>query len=900
MALMPGMTLGNFEIIAPLGAGGMGEVYRARDTRLDREVALKILPDAVARDPDRTARFAREARTLAALNHPHIAQLHGLEEAGDVRALVMELVEGEDLSQLIARGPLPLDDALPIARQIADALEAAHDAGIIHRDLKPANIKVRPDGTVKVLDFGLAKALEPAVAAAGDQFASPTITSPAQMTHAGMILGTAAYMSPEQARGRVLDRRTDVWAFGCVLFEMLTGVRAFSGDDVTETLATIMKSDPPTARLPADTPVEIRRLLTRCLQKDRRLRLQHIGDARLELEDAAHPTSASPTAAVPRGPGWRLWLGGAATALAALGAGIGLSEWRRAREPVTPMQFAIASPPQTTFATPPGGGTGVAPQFAISPDGSAVVFVADNGKGSQLWHRPLNTVDARILPGTDGAAFPFWSPDSQSVGFFADSKLKRIRVESGPPSVVCDAPQGRGGTWNANNVIVFSPSATSALQRVTAIGGIPQDVSTLDAEYGETSHRFPFFLPDGTHFMYTASVGTCCPAARSARIKIGVLDATTTETLTNMESSVAYASGHLLFADPTSGTLMARPFDATSRKFAGEPFAVAGGLASEGSRYASFSVSSNGLLVHGSGARRIQSQLTWLDRAGRQQGTVGDVGVIMNMALAPDDTRAAVARIDPQTGNRDIWVVDSTTNAESRVSFDAGEDDAPVWAVGGQQVLFVGQRPDSWSIISKATVAATKEQVLFTHKGLFRDNLNVNDVSADGALILLQLRGSLEAADLWMLRSGTTTPEPYSQSKAFKIDAAFSPDGKWVAYQSNEVGQRPNVYVQPYPATGGVFQVSRDFGYKPLWRHDGKELFFLNDQGLMAVPIDIATGFHAGAPRLLFQVALLGRGANAGRQYGVTRDGQRFLMNVPQQESKPQALTVTTNWLGRK
>ena len=521
---MIGQTIGPYQILAKLGEGGMGEVYRARDTRLDRDVALKILPEAVARDPDRVARFAREARTLAALNHPHIAQLHGLEEAGEVRALVMELVDGEDLSQLIARGPLPLDEALPIARQIADALEAAHDAGIIHRDLKPANIKVRPDGTVKVLDFGLAKALEPAVAAASDQFASPTITSPAQMTHAGMILGTAAYMSPEQARGRVLDRRTDVWAFGCVLFEMLTGSRAFSGEDVTETLAAIMKSDPPMARLPADTPVEIHRLLTRCLQKDRRLRLQHIGDARLELEDAAHSTPTSTTSTVAVRPGWRLWLGVAAIALAAVGAGIGLSEWRHSRATVTPLQFAIAPPPELTFATLPGGGTGVAPQFAISPDGSAVVFVAATEKGFQLWHRPLSAVDARLLPGSDGAAFPFWSPDSQSVGFFADGKLKRIRIDGGPPSVVCDAAQGRGGTWNSNNVIVFSPTTTGPLQRVTAGGGVPQDISALDLDYGETSHRFPSFLPDGTHFLYTATVGTCCPAAKPARIKIGVLD----------------------------------------------------------------------------------------------------------------------------------------------------------------------------------------------------------------------------------------------------------------------------------------------------------------------------------------------------------------------------------------
>jgi eukaryotic-like serine/threonine-protein kinase len=901
--MQPGTTFGAYEILSKLGAGGMGEVYRARDTRLDREVALKILPEAVARDPDRIARFSREARTLAALNHPHIAQLHGVEEAGDVRALVMELVEGEDLSTLIVSGAgnretgtgLPIDEALAIAKQIAEALEAAHDAGIIHRDLKPANIKVRPDGTVKVLDFGLAKALEPAVAAAGDQLLSPTITSPAQMTHAGMILGTAAYMSPEQARGRVLDRRTDVWAFGCVLFEMLTASRAFSGEDVTETLAAIMKSDPPMARLPADTPVEIRRLLTRCLQKDRRLRLQHIGDARLELEDAAHPTTLA-TSTVAVRPGWRLWLGVAAIALAAVGAGIGISEWRHSRAMVAPLQFAIAPPPQLTFATQPGGGTGVAPQFAVSPDGSSVVFVAATEKGFQLWHRSLSSVDARLLPGSDGAAFPFWSPDSQSVGFFADGKLKRIPIEGGPPSVVCDAAQGRGGTWNSNDVIVFSPTTTGPLQRVTAAGGVPQDISALDLEYGETSHRFPSFLPDGTHFLYAATVGTCCPSAKPARTKIGVLDSMATETLTSVESSVAYGAGHLLYADPPSGTLMAQPFDAANRKLLGEPFAVADGIASEGSRYASFSVSSNGLLVYGRGARRVVSRLTWFDRSSRQLGTVGDPGIIQNMSLAADDRHVAVARIEPKNGNRDIFVIDAATNAENRISFDTSEDDSPTWAPDGRQVLFVGQRADAWAVISKATVAATKEQVLFEHKGLFRDNLNVNDVSADGKLVLLQFgRTTVGQSDLWVLRAGTTTLEPYSQSIAFEGDAAFSPDGKWVAYQSSDVGQRANVYVQPYPATGSKSQISRDVGFKPLWRSDGKELFFLNDDGLMAAPM--ANGFLAGPARPMFGVRMLGRGGNAGRQYGVTRDGQRFLVNLPSQESASQALTVTTNWL---
>ena len=764
----------------------------------------------------------------------------------------MELVEGEDLSQLIARGPLPLDEALPIARQIADALEAAHDAGIIHRDLKPANIKVRPDGTVKVLDFGLAKALDQGSGIGGqgpgELANSPTITSPAQMTHAGMILGTAAYMSPEQARGRVVDRRTDVWAFGCVLFEMLTGVRAFAGEDVTETLAAIMKSDPPMARLPADTPVEIRRLLTRCLQKDRRLRLQHIGDARLDLDDAAHPAATPATSSAVR-PGWRLGLGVAAIALAALGAGIALSEWRRALEPVTTMQLAIVPPPRATFGTAAGGGTGVAPQFAISPDGSTVVFVADGENGLQLWYRPLDAVDARLLAGTEGASFPFWSPDSRSVGFFADAKLKRIRLDGGQPSVVCDVASGRGGTWNRDNVILFGPSTTGALQRVSAGGGSPHEISTLDSEYGETAHRYPFFLPDGKHFLYTAVVGSCCPTAKAARIKIGILDSPATETIAQLESAVTFASGHLLYADAPSASLMARPFDEGTRQFRGDAFAVGSGVAYEGSRFASFSASSNGIVVYARGQSRLTTRLTWFDRTGRQLGTAGEPGAILHAALAPDDQRVAVATHDTQTGNRDVSVLDTTTSTQTRTTFDPGEDDSPVWYRDRQQLLFVGRRGGSWALLRKTIGEATKEEVLLTQDGGFRRSLYVNDVSADGTLILYQQApGTVGQSDLWVIRKGEVNPTPYLQTSAYEYDATFSPDGKWVAYTSNDAGQRQQVYIQPFPANGSKLQVSREPGSKPLWRGDGKELFFLSDTGLSAATIDTAK-FEAGSTR---------------------------------------------------
>ncbi len=901
MAIAAGTRIGSYEIVGPIGAGGMGEVYRARDTRLDRDVAIKVLPAELAGDPDRTARFAREARTLAALNHPHIAQLHGLEDAGESHALVMELVDGEDLSRIIARGPIALDDALPIARQIADALEAAHDAGIIHRDLKPTNIKVRADGTVKVLDFGLAKAFEQGSGIGGqgpgDLANSPTITSPAQMTHAGMILGTAAYMSPEQARGRAIDLRTDIWAFGCVLFEMLTGVRAFAGDDVTETLAAIMKSDPPIDKLPADTPIAIRRVLSRCLQKDRRLRLQHIGDARLELDDATQPMPAAAAPASRGRPGWRWWVLAAAIAVVAAGTGAWLAEWRRARQPILPVQFAIAPPLDATFNTMGGGGTGVAPQFAVSPDGSTIVFVANSAKNVQLWVRPLGAVEARVLATTDGASFPFWSPDSRSVAFFAGGKLRRIRIDGGPSSIICDAPQGRGGTWNNDNVILFAATTIGPLQRVNASGGAPQDASVLDSEYGESNHRFPSFLPDGKHFLFSATVGTCCPAAKPAQIKIGVLDSTDTQILMHAESAVRFASGHLLYADPANSTLLARPFDPVARAFLGDAFPLLDGIATEGSRYASVSASTDGLLVHGRGERRIASQLVWYDRSGTSVGTVGEPGLIQNMALASDGRRAAFSRIDLQSGNRDIWVIDTTANTQTRISFDARDDDSPAWSADDQEVFFVGQRAGAWALVGKAIADATKERVLLTPDNApFRASLFVNDVSSDGTRLLFQrARASLGPTDLWTMDIATSAVSAFTETGAIEIDGTFSPDGKWVAYSSTE-GQRSNVYVQPYPPTGAIFQISPDSGFKPVWRRDGKEMYFLTDQALWSVPIDLSSGFKFGSPRLLFGVSLLGRGAAPGRQYAAARDGSKFLINLPQQQTTPQLLTVTTNW----
>ncbi|HXG89163.1 MAG TPA: protein kinase [Vicinamibacterales bacterium] len=529
--LNTGTRLGPYEIVAPLGAGGMGEVYRARDTKLNRDVAIKVLLPAVANDPDRLARFSLEAQVLASLNHPNIAHIHGIEESSGVTALVMELVEGEDLSQRIARGAIPLDEAWPIARQIAEAVEAAHEQGIIHRDLKPANIKVRPDGTVKVLDFGLAKALEPTAASSATAANSPTLSLHA--TQAGMILGTAAYMAPEQARGRPVDKRADVWAFGAVLYEMLTGARAFAGEDITDTIVAVMSKEPDWGRLPAGTPSRVRGLIRRCLEKDVKRRLQAIGEARIHLgdlvsgardpgADEALPTRATATPSSSRGT--RLaWVVAAVALLAAAGLAVPAVRYLREAPP--------AAPPATrTEITTPVGGDPLS--FALSPDGTQIVFVAAGDGAPRLWLRSLSTTTAQPLAGTEGAAYPFWSPDSRSVAFFADGQLKRLDLGGGAPRALAAAPDGRSGSWNTDGVVLFAPNSGSPLFRVAAAGGNAAPVTTLDRQ---ASHRWPVFLPDGRHFVFYAQGG---PDTRG--IHLGTLDAGASTRLTAADTAGTY------------------------------------------------------------------------------------------------------------------------------------------------------------------------------------------------------------------------------------------------------------------------------------------------------------------------------------------------------------------------
>src|SRR5436190_1122890 len=648
MALAPGTRLGAYEIVALLGAGGMGEVYRARDTKLGRDVALKILPALFAADPDRLARFRREAQVLASLNHQNIAQINGLEDSSDIPALAMELVEGPTLADRIAKGQIPLDEALPIARRIAEALEAAHEAGIIHRDLKPANIAVTSDGNVKVLDFGLAKAIEPASGAAIDLASSPTITSPAMMTGVGMILGTAAYMSPEQAKGRPADKRSDLWAFGCVFYEMLTGTRPFAGADVTETIAAVVRAEPNWSTLPADTPAAIRRLLRRCLEKDRLRRLPDAAVARLEIDDAL----TVPDAAVSGNPVGRrqtmtlvAWLVAAVAVTAAVT--VAMSPVRRVASDSVPFRFEIATPPTTESAS-----------FALSPDGRQLVFVATGQRGSQLWLRSLDEVTAQPLAETEGASQPFWAPDSRSLGFFADGQLKRLHLGAGRPQVLAEARNPAGGAWNLYGDIIFSPNQASPLMRVAATGGTTTVVARLAP--GERSHRFPVFLPDGRRFLVLFALS----GPETEGIYLTSLDSPETRRrLLPDVSPVGYAPpGYLLLV--RQGVLMAAPFNAARGTLLGEPTAVAPGKDSyNGVQF--FSVSASGLLAYRTRGPVSSSRLTWIDRNGRETSGLSPSGF---PHLSPDGQHVPVARY--MTHNFDIWLFDAARSVARPLTFD--------------------------------------------------------------------------------------------------------------------------------------------------------------------------------------------------------------------------------------
>jgi eukaryotic-like serine/threonine-protein kinase len=879
----------------------MGVVYRARDTKLNRDVALKVLPDLFASDPDRLARFTREAQTLAALNHPNIAHIHGLEESGGVRALVMELVEGDDLSQRIGRGAIPVDEALPIAKQIAEALDAAHQQGIVHRDLKPANIKLRPDGTVKVLDFGLAKALAPAESPASPtpRSQSPTITSPAMLTGLGIVLGTAAYMSPEQAKGREADKRSDIWAFGCVLYEMLAGRRPFDGEDTTDVLGAVVRLEPAWEALPSNVPAPVRTLLSQCLVKDRRRR---VGDVAAVLYVLDHHAGFTPTVPGTSRSHRIAWLVAALSILAMLATAAVALRMSRAGAPASdPVQFSIAAPEKTVFGGPAAGGTGRAAQLAISPDGRNIVFVAGAQSAFQIWLRPVASEEARPIQGTDGGAFPFWSPDGQFIAFFAGGKLKKVAIAGGPPVELADATTGRGGSWSRDNVIVFDRAIGSGLFRVSSGGGVPTPVTTLAD--GEDAHRWPHFLPDGRHFFYTAVTGTCCPAAKPGTIKIGSLDQhEPAVALLQADSSATYAFNRMVFA--RDQTLMAVAFDPDRRQLTGDAVPVTARVSTEGSRYVSASVSQNGTLVYASGGS-LNTQLTWFDRAGKILGTLGDGWVDVNLSLSPDERQVALALRSGSAENLDIWTIDVARNLRNRVTSDAQPEGWPVWSPKGTIIVFgsvtrgLGGPPEKARLMQTPVNETAKKETLLEAVGTpsrpcgpRQCVLAPTDWSADGRFVLYTFSGTFPAtSDIWALPLfGERKPFPVIQTEFSEGQGALSPDGRWIAYTTDETGQ-PNVHIQPFLRAGGKQRISPNGGRNPHWRADGKELFYLDAAGTMtAVPIDLTAGSAAGLPKTLFPAGVV----STNNMYAVTKDGQRFLVNRNAAVATP--LTVIVRW----
>ncbi len=891
VALTPGTRLGVYEITALLGEGGMGQVYRATDTRLKRQVAIKVLPAAVAADSERLSRFQREAEVLAALNHPHIAAIYGLEEHAGVSAIVMELVEGEDLSQRIARGPIPIDEALPIARQIADALAAAHEQGIIHRDLKPANIKVRADGTVKVLDFGLAKALAPASAsdAAAAGAAAATITSPA-MTQPGVILGTAAYMSPEQARGKLADKRADIWSFGVVLWEMLTGARLFAGATVPDTLASILTAEPPWGVLAPTTPAAIRRVLRRCLERNHTRRLADIADVRLELDDAVTDDhvdrSAAPVVVPPRARVTMAWAAALVCAATALGMGIALL--RRPAEVVTPVYRSTVVVNESLAIRAPSQ------RFRLSPDGRRLAYVAlDQSGRTMLFVRALDSLAGQPLAGTDDATAPFWSPDSRVIAFFADEKLKRIDAGGGPVTVICDAPAPTArrvtpGSWSRDDVILMSSPTSMTIAQVAAGGGTPSAATTLDAGRAETQHGFPFFLPGGRRFLYVAYNGLV-----PLGLYVGSLDGQAPVRVMDTESDAQYAGGSLLFV--RSATLMRQPFDPATLALTGEAVVLGERVLMNATfmRAGAFSVSENGALVYQGFGGAGTARLVWSDRAGRQTAIVDERLQYRDLHLSPDGTRAVVSVVSVRENNSDVWVVDVGRGQQARFTFDATDDLSAIWSPQGTDVAFSSRRKGKLDLYRKSVGGADREEVLLDDPV----DKTPTSWSSDGKFILYSINSARTGPDVWVLPlTGDRKSFPFLETTTDERFARFSPDGHWVAYMSSESG-RSDVYVTRFPGPGGKRQVSRAGGHYPRWRSDGKELFYLSpDNRLMAASVTVNSDrVEVGAVQPLFEMRAP-EGLGLPRDfYDVASDGQRFMLVVPD-ETTSTPLTLVTNW----
>src|SRR5215813_2225732 len=901
MTVGMGAQLGPFEVLAPLGSGGMGEVYRARDSRLGREVAIKVFPAAFSADEDRLRRFEQEARAAGMLNHPNILTIYDIGTHDGYPYIVAELLDGEELRVQMNRGPLPVRQALDYAQQITLGLAAAHEKGITHRDLKPENLYVTADGRVKILDFGLAKLKRQPVHGGVNSETPTALVSPT--TNPGTVIGTVGYMSPEQVLGEEADHRADIFAFGLILYEMLAGRPAFEGASAVAVMSAILRDEPPELVESNDKiPPQLDRLVRRCLEKrpERRFHSAHdlglalevlsaTSGSRLEAQSAAL-SGAAKTQAEARGP--RLpnrkrlvWI--AITALLLLAALPFVIAYIQ-RAPVTTRAVrSFILPPEKSIFNFVGLNAG---PVTVSPDGRRLAFVASASEGRNLlWVRPLDALSAQQLAGTEGAFHPFWSPDSRFLGFFADGKLKKIDAAGGPPITLCEAPMGRGGTWNLDGVIIFAPNNTGALHRVSASGGASSEVTKLDEARGELSHRWPCFLPDGRHFLYLGR-GSILSEGETAAICVASLDSQGSKLLLRANSNTAYTQGHLLYL--REGALLAQPFDAKRLETTGDAFPIAEQIQHiPALGRGVFSVSENGVLAYQTGSATGNLQLTWFDRSGKPLGVLDDPAPNANPKLSPDGKRLAVVITDPQTGHPDIWLYELARGIKTRFTFDPAGEREPIWSPDGSRIVFTSNRKGHFDLYQKSANGAGSEELLL------ESNFDKapSSFSPNGRFLLYSAVDPKTKADLWVLPlGGDRKPFPFLQTEFTESFGQFSPDGRWIAYRSDE-SRGGEIYVAPFPGPGGQRQVSTAGGRQPRWRGNGKELFYLSpDDKMMAAEVNgQGATLEVGAVRPLFEAR---QSVTGGFLYDVTGDGQRFLINAAVEQKASSPIILVQNW----
>jgi Tol biopolymer transport system component len=891
MALAPGQKLGAYEIVAPLGAGGMGEVYRARDTRLGREVAIKALPDAFALDPERLGRFEREAKLLASLNHPNIGSIYGLEVVDGHRYLVLEFIEGETVADVLARGPLPIGETVELCSHVAAALESAHESGIVHRDLKPANVMLTRAGTVKVLDFGLAKAAAPGGESDPALSASPTMTYGA--TQAGMVLGTAAYMSPEQARGKAVDKRTDIWSFGCLLYECLTGKQAFRGETVSDLIAHILTSEPDWNALPPATPPRVRELLRRCLEKDARRRLRDMGDARIELEETLAPRGSSSMAvpasiaagvdaqaARPKKRRYAIEIGAAV-----LGAILAVFVTRLV-EPLlgtkaparAPVRFQVVESDTMKIAIEGA-------HLALSPDGTMLAFVAGDSIMTQLWVRPLGAIVARPLAGTVGAILPFWSPDSKWIAFFAKDRLKRVPATGGDVEDLTEVRRARGGTWNPKDEILYAPTSDGPLFAIPASGGDPRPVTSLDSTRGETGHRFPQFLPDGKHFLFVSLP----PRNGKFIMKVGSIDGGRPDSVAALPSGATYAApGFLVYLNGL--TLMGQRFSPSSHEVKGAPVPLREmSYPTNFSGSSAVSASRNGVLAFAQ-FNFSPSRFAWFDDAGREIGQVPiEPGLyVPNLNLSPDGKRLAFVRaIATGAGALELLVGDVERGVTTVVDSDPTLVGFPRWSPDGTRIATMNSPGGPQYFVVRTLGSSSAPRAYLEGDPAFK---TLDGWTPDGRSLIFDRQAAATRWDLYVLDVETGKAAPYLSSPANETESSISPDGGWAIYLSDETG-RDEVFVQSFPVPGHKYQVTTAGGLRPGWLHDGRVTFALVNAPFDQLVANVIPGpeFRVGPPRLLLRAPKDIQAADR------TRDG-RTLIQLPSGKPQPIGITVVLDW----